>query len=98
MSSPGLASTPEPSSKQSSDTRELAKWQRKLLPYMTRFLAILAIGFFGLSMYDVYEMRSFVKSETSERVSSRVEELVHSKNGLQVPAGTTTDLVQQSLL
>ena len=48
-------------------SRELSKWQRKLLPYMTRFLIVLAVGFFAISIYDVYEMKSFVKTETSER-------------------------------
>lgn len=36
-----------------------------LLRYMTRFLVILAIGFFALSLYDMYAMRAFMKNETS---------------------------------
>src|SRR5690349_8255408 len=80
-----------------SSSRELSKWQRKLLPYMTRFLIILAAGFFAISMYDVYEMKSFVKTETSERSLARIEQLVDKQN-----AASTThagiDVVQQSLL
>jgi len=50
------------------EARELARWQRKLLPFMSRFLVILAIAFFALSIFDVYEMRSFVRNESSQAI------------------------------
>jgi hypothetical protein len=97
MSSPG-SGVIESSSRSTSDSRELSKWQRRLLPYMTRFLVLLAIGFFGLCIYDVYETRSFVSSETSERALLRIEQLLDPKAGAQPSSRVSIDLLQQSLL
>jgi len=99
MNSPAAAAPPEASVRQSNaESRDLARWQRKLLPYMARFLVVLAFAFFGLSIYDMYEMRTFVKSETSERISSRVEELVRPTSSNQTAGNTSADIVQRSLL
>jgi hypothetical protein len=92
MSSPAAAPTPS-----QSETRELARWQRRLLPFMSRSLVVLALIFFGLSVYDVYEMRSFVRQDTTQSARSRVEELLHA-NKAGLPASGGVDLVQQSLL
>jgi len=73
------------------EARELARWQRKLLPFMSRFLVILAIAFFALSIFDVYEMRSFVRNESSQAIRGRVEELLRTKSG-------NLDAIQQGLL
>jgi hypothetical protein len=92
MSSPAAAPTPS-----QSETRELARWQRRLLPFMSRSLVVLALIFFGLSVYDVYEMRSFVRQDTTQSARSRVEELLRA-NKAGLPASGGVDLVQQSLL
>jgi len=79
-----------------SETRQLAKWQTRLLPFMTHSLVLLALIFFGLSIYDVYEMRSFVRSDNTQSNRSRVDELLRA-NKAGTPS-TGVDLVQQSLL
>lgn len=96
MSSLGRAPTPEPSLLQNiSESRDLAKWQRKLLPFTTRFLAVMAIGFFALSIYDVYEMRSFVQSESGGGIREQVEGTLRTQASQQ---SVTPDAVQRSLL
>ncbi len=89
-SSGALGSQPAP------DTREVSRWQRKLLPFMIRFMVVIAIGFFALSTYDVYEVRRFVANDSSGGLRARVDEMVRARAGAQ--ANTAGDLVQQSLL
>ena len=79
-----------------SDAREVARWQRKLLPFMIRFMVVIAVGFFALSAYDVYEVRRFVANDSSGGLRARVDEMVRARAGAQ--ANTAGDLVQQSLL
>jgi hypothetical protein len=79
-----------------SDAREVSRWQRKLLPFMIRFMVVIAIGFFALSTYDVYELRRFVANDSSGGLRARVDEMVRARAGAQ--ANTAGDLVQQSLL
>jgi hypothetical protein len=62
---------------------------------MSRFLVVLAVVFFSLSMYDVYEMRSFIRGESSESVGEKVSTLVGLKEK-QVSPGQ--DVGQQALL
>ncbi len=78
------------------EARELAMWQRKLLPFMIRFIVVTAIAFFALSGYNVYELQQFIASENSGNLSARVEKLVHANNAGQ--ALSTTETIQQSLL
>jgi hypothetical protein len=75
--------------------RELLRWQRKLLPFMSRFLVALAVGFFAITLFNMYEMRSFIKSESSEAIRTKVEELLRVKTG---EPGARLDLAQQTLL
>lgn len=98
MSSPPMAETPASSFPQSSsDSRDVARWQRKLLPYMTRFLVVMAIGFFAFSLYDMYAMRAFIKNETSGSIRSRIEEIVRPSTSPQ-SSSSAFDVVQKSLL
>ncbi|ABF41707.1 hypothetical protein Acid345_2706 [Candidatus Koribacter versatilis Ellin345] len=60
------------------DHRETARWQRKLLPYMTRFLIVIAIGFFAISLLEMYEMRNFVKNEATQPVRLKIEQMMQT--------------------
>jgi len=94
MSSMGEAPAAPPAVLQSvADSRDLIKWQKKLLPFTTRFLAVLAIAFFALSIFDVYEMRSFVKSEDGGSIREQVQNALRAQNVSAAP-----DVVPQSLL
>lgn len=59
--------------------RELARWQHKLLPFMSRFLIVLAIAFFAVSAVDVYQTRMFVRNESSAAIRTKVEELLQAQ-------------------
>jgi hypothetical protein len=103
MSSSAFAGSPDVSTaaeavepESVAEAREVSQWQRKLLPFMIRFMVVIAIGFFALSAYDVYEMQRFVASENSGNLSGRVEAMVRTNSVAQ--AMTTEDTIQQSLL
>jgi hypothetical protein len=100
MSSPEIPSPPALHAHDSAtDGRDLARWQRKLLPYMTRFLVILALGFFALTLFDVYQMQSFVKNGSTESALSRVEEVIRASKANGNPESyNPAVVVQQSLL
>jgi len=70
---------------------DVLKWQRKLLPFMSRFLVSLAIGFFLLTLYNGYEMRSFIKGSGSSTLRERIEATLP-------PRPTGAAVVEQSLL
>jgi len=96
MSSPGTSPAPIGAlASEDVERRELARWQRKLLPFMSRFLVVLAIGFFTISLIDMYEMRSFVKSESTQAIRARIEELLRAKSS---EATVRLDVMQQGLL
>jgi len=71
--------------------RALAAWQRRLLPFMTRFLVVIAIAFFALTIYNGYEMRSFVSRGDAQSIRDKLSSLAA---GDRRGAG----LVEQSLL
>jgi uncharacterized membrane protein len=94
MTSPATAATSiGAAASQNAEHRELVRWQRKLLPYMSRFLVVLAIGFFAISLVGVYEMRNFVKSESTQAIRVKMEELLKGKD-----AAANVDAVQHGLL
>jgi hypothetical protein len=96
MSSPAtapvLSATPATAN---TEQRELLRWQRKLLPFMSRFLVVLAMTFFAISLADVYEMRNFVRNESSPTIHSKVEELLRTQAN---HPGANADVTQQVLL
>ncbi len=83
------------SASENAEHRELARWQRKLLPFMSRFLVVLAIGFFAISLVNVYEMRNFVKIESTQAIRVKMEELLRVKGS---DPRASVDVVQQGLL
>jgi hypothetical protein len=95
MSEPTEVPMPDPTPQRpQEDTAERSRWQRKLLPYMTRFLVAMAAIFFALSMLDVHEMRSFVKREAGDGARAQIEQLIRGADAAMFPSA----LVQKSLL
>jgi hypothetical protein len=64
---------------------------------MSRFLAILAIIFFAVSLFEMYQMRKFLRYESAEGIRSEIKDLVRAQRNTQ-RAVTTAEVVQQSLL
>jgi hypothetical protein len=96
MTSPATAQAPIAAlAPANAEHRELARWQRKLLPFMSRFLVVMAMGFFVISLIDVYAMRNFVKNESTQAIRVKMEELLHGAGNRQ---GNGVDIAQQALL
>lgn len=73
--------------------RELLRWQRHLLPFVTWFVVALATGFFVLSVLDFIELKKVAGS------TSNAGEMVAGQIAKQPSAALTRDqVVQQSLL
>jgi len=73
--------------------RELLRWQRHLLPFVTWFVVALATGFFVLSVLDFIELKKVAGS------TSNAGEMVAGQIAKQPSAALTPDqVVQQSLL
>jgi hypothetical protein len=73
--------------------RELLRWQRHLLPFVTWFVVALATGFFVLSVLDFIELKKVAGS------TSNAGEMVAGQIAKEPSAALTRDqVVQQSLL
>ncbi len=70
---------------------DVLRWQRKLLPFMSRFLVSLAVGFFLLTLYNGYEMSRFIREAGSSNLREKIETTLSPR-----PVGA--EVVQQSLL
>jgi hypothetical protein len=96
---PPPPAAPQPAASASAtvvEVRELAMWQRKLLPFMIRFIIATAVAFFLLTGYNVYQMQQFISSENSGNLAGRVEKMVHAGNSTQILS--SGESIQQSLL
>lgn len=83
MTSQAFGSAPvEDPSPEKSGAHELVRWQRKLLPFMSRSLVVLAISFFVITIFNEYELRTFIKSEDTQSARIKIEELLkaHGKD------------------
>lgn len=96
MSSP---ETPTPVKPSTSTARDVERWQRRLLPYMSRFLVVLALGFVLVSLFDEYQMRSFLKQESTKNALPLVQAAIEgSKSAQKAPPLDPSVVMQQSLL
>ncbi|SRR5260370_24545986 len=92
MSSTDIVQKPSSEAQRARDL-EIIRWQRRLLPFMSRFLVVLAIGFFAISLVDMYEMHNSIQG--TENTRAKVEQLLQAKGN--EPRGQV-DVVQQGLL
>ena len=65
----------------SAPDKELTRWQRKLLPFMVRFMVALAIVFFAMSLFDVMQVKNAIFNEHGEGIRAIMQERVAFKTG-----------------
>jgi hypothetical protein len=69
------------------------RWQRRLLPFMTGALIVLAILFFAISFYDAREVRGFVAMQGQESVREQLQNVLGNEGASQ-----STNVLERSLL
>ena len=73
--------------------RDVVRWQKRLLPFMSRFMVVLAIVFFALTAWDAYETRVYVKNESAATIRARIDETLQAQKG-----GAALDPMMRTLL
>jgi hypothetical protein len=58
------------------ENQELLRWQRRLLPFMTRFIVVLALAFFALSVFHLFEIGRFVEAEHGATIRTVLQEQI----------------------
>jgi hypothetical protein len=74
-------------------TKELLKWQKRLLPVMTLFLIALALAFFVVSTRTLNGVDEFVKGEHGE-LREQINAIIKESK----PAQTSEDSIRRGLL
>jgi hypothetical protein len=77
------------------DGRELILWQRRLLPFMTRFIVVMAAAFFVFSGIHIYQVTRFIQMEDGQNIRSVIQAEIARPTG-QAP--TATEITEHSLL
>lgn len=75
--------------------RELARWQSRLLPFMTRFIVVMAAAFFVFSGLHIYQVTRFIETEEGQDIRSLIQSEISKPTG-QLP--TAAELTEHSLL
>jgi len=58
------------------ESQELQRWQRRLLPFMTRFIVVLALAFFALRVFLLFEIGRFVEAEHGATIRTVLQEQI----------------------
>jgi len=75
--------------------RELARWQSRLLPFMTRFIVVMAAAFFVFSGVHIYQVTRFIQTEDGQNIRDLI------RNEIARPTGQTltpAEVTEHSLL
>lgn len=75
--------------------RELVLWQRKLLPFMTRFIVAMAAAFFVFSGLHIYQVTRFIQAENGQNIRALIQAEIAKPTGQ--PA-TPDEVMEHSLL
>ena len=96
MSAPATASLKqdEASSPDKAADRELLRWQRRLLPFMTGFVVAMAGAFFIFSGLHLYQVTRFIETEHGQNIRGLVESEIAKPTADQL----TSDVVTQHTL
>lgn len=97
MNSPDKEQSSLPYPPQIPDSQDDQKWQRKLLPFTTRFLVGMVVIFFAFSMFNFYQMQNFLKDEAAGNNRLKIESIVKDQGKTQL-ANESADMVQHLLL
>ncbi len=74
--------------------RELLRWQRRLLPFMTGFVVAMAGAFFIFSGLHLYQVTRFIETEHGQNIRGLVESEIAKPTADQL----TSDVVTQHTL
>jgi hypothetical protein len=85
----------DPPKGMASDNPELVKWQRRLLPLMTRFIVAMAAVFFCFSAVHLYQVSMFIGTEHGKDIRALIESEV-AKPAAQL--ASPEEVLQDSLL
>jgi hypothetical protein len=78
-----------------SANRELLVWQRRLLPFMTGFIVLMAGAFFFFSGLHVYQVTKFIQAEHGDNIRTVIQNEVSRPTG---HALTAEEVTEHSLL
>jgi hypothetical protein len=84
-----------PSVSDKATNRELSKWQRRLLPFMTSFIAAMAAAFFCFSGLHLYQVTKFIETEHGQNIRTLIQSEIAKPTGDKL---TSEEVTQQSLL
>ena len=73
----------------------LTLWQNRLLPFMTGFMAALAVLFFALSVYDMAQMRAALAGDHSVDIREQIRRQLTPSSAVII---TPDQAMQQSLM
>jgi hypothetical protein len=76
-------------------SRDLAQWQLRLLPFMTRFVVVMAVGFFVFSGLHIYQVTRFIQRGDGLNVRSIIQNEIAKPTG---QALTPDEVTEHSLL
>src|SRR5229473_3426145 len=77
------------------ESADVLRWQQRLLPLMTRFIAVMAVAFFCFSGAHLYLVSRFIETDHGKDIRGLIESEVAK------PAGQTLsaeEVLQDSLL
>lgn len=70
---------------------DVARWQRKLLPFITRFIAGLAVLCFGLSVFDMVQASGFLKPDHGTDIRNQLQQHMLKNAGLPLTPDQIAD-------
>jgi hypothetical protein len=76
-------------------TRDLLRWQRRLLPFMTGFIVAMAVLFFCFSGLHLYQVSGFIETEHGQNIRTLIESEISKPTGDKL---TSAEVLQHSLL
>lgn len=72
---------------------ELAHWQNRLLPFMTRFIVFVSVAFFVLSIVNLVQVNNFVRGEHEGDIRGQIQKIAPVEK-----AANIAEMTQQALL
>src|ERR1700704_5402515 len=81
------------SGQSSVDNQNLAHWQNRLLPFMTRFIVFVSVAFFVLSIVNLVQINDFVRGEHEGDIRGQIEKIAPDAKARNID-----EMTQQSLL
>jgi hypothetical protein len=75
--------------------RELVRWQRRLLPFMTGFVVVMAAVFFIFSGLHLYQVTAFIETEHGQNIRALIESEIAKPTSGKL---TSDDVTQHALL